>query len=58
MLATLQLFGQYIVRKMFDLNPWPPHESRPVPPSRLNTVYLNFLARLRDWWAFLRRKPR
>jgi len=53
MLATLQLFGQYTLRKMFDLNPWPAHENRPAPPPRINP-----LVRLRAWWRFLRRKPR
>jgi len=31
MLATLQLFGQYTVRKMFDLDPWPEHAHPPAP---------------------------
>ena len=53
MLATLQLFGQYTLRKMFDLNPWPPHP--PHPPSSTRT---NPLVRLRAWWNSIRRKPR
>ena len=53
MLATLQLFGQYTVRKMFDLNPWPPQA--PHPPSLTRT---NPLVRLRAWWKSIRRKPR
>jgi predicted PurR-regulated permease PerM len=53
MLATLQLFGQYTLRKMFDLNPWPSVEAHPVPPPRINP-----LVRLRAWWQSLRRKPR
>jgi predicted PurR-regulated permease PerM len=53
MLATLQLFGQYTVRKMFDLNPWPPHEPRPLSPPRTNP-----LVRLAAWWKSIRRKPR
>ncbi len=43
MLATLQLFGQYMLRKMFDLNPWPEmaHHTAPSGPSlraRLNAL--------------------
>lgn len=53
MLATLQLFGQYTVRKMFDLNPWPPHEPRPLSPPRTNP-----LVRLAAWWKSIRRKFR
>lgn len=53
MLATLQLFGQYMLRKMFDLNPWPPHEPRPSSPPRTNP-----LVRLVAWWNSIRRKPR
>lgn len=53
MLATLQLFGQYTVRKMFDLNPWPPHEPRPPSPPRTNP-----LVRLRAWWRSIRRNKR
>jgi len=52
MLATLQLFGQYVVRKMFELNPWPAHENRPAPPR------IHPLVRLRAWWQSLRRKRR
>jgi predicted PurR-regulated permease PerM len=41
LIATLRLFGRYVYRKMFDLDPWPelPHPS-PLPP--------------RETWAFLR----
>jgi hypothetical protein len=53
MLATLQLFGQYTLRKMFDLNPWPLVDAHPVPSPRINP-----LVRLRAWWQSLRRKPR
>ena len=53
MLATLQLFGQYMLRKMFDLNPWPPQEPRPSSPPRTNP-----LVRLVAWWKSIRRKPR
>lgn len=32
LLATAQLFGTYIVRKMLDRDPWPPEEEAPPPP--------------------------
>jgi predicted PurR-regulated permease PerM len=32
-LASFLLFGRYIMRKMFDLNPWPQTEDEPPPPS-------------------------
>ena len=32
-LATFLLLGRYIMRKMFDLDPWPPVEEVPPPPS-------------------------
>jgi predicted PurR-regulated permease PerM len=53
MLATLQLFGQYTVRKMFDLDPWPepPRSAEPAGPK------ISLLTRLRDWWTSLA-KPR
>ncbi len=51
MLATLQLFGQYTLRKMFDLDPWPPHEER-----RTSTRRSKLLTRLRSWWKSTRRK--
>ena len=53
MLATLQLIGQYTIRKMFDLNPWPLQEPRPPSPPRINP-----LVRLVAWWKSIRRKPR
>lgn len=53
MLATVQLFGQYTMRKMFDLNPWPPQAPRPPSLPRTNP-----LVRLRAWWNSIRRKPR
>ena len=53
MLATLQLIGQYTIRKMFDLNPWPLQELRPPSPPRINP-----LVRLVAWWKSIRRKPR
>ena len=32
-LATVLLVGRYIMRKMFDLDPWPPMEREPDPPG-------------------------
>jgi hypothetical protein len=32
-LATTLLLGRYIMRKMFDLNPWPKTETEPPPPG-------------------------
>ena len=50
-LATLQLFGQYVLRKMFDQDPWPEGEfgatTQPTQP---------LLARLRQIFSLLRRK--
>jgi predicted PurR-regulated permease PerM len=53
MLATLQLFGQYTLRKMFDLNPWPPQVPRPLSITRTNPI-----VRFAAWWKSIRRKPR
>lgn len=48
-LATLQLVGRYILRKMFDQDPWPEPESDATPVQPL-------LARLRRSLDLLRRK--
>ncbi len=32
LLATLMLLGRYVMRKMFDINPWPPGEITPTAP--------------------------
>jgi hypothetical protein len=34
-MATLRLIGQYIYRKMFDLDPWPTPPARPRPPTEV-----------------------
>jgi hypothetical protein len=34
-LATLRLFGQYVYRKMFDLDPWPERPARPRAPAEV-----------------------
>jgi predicted PurR-regulated permease PerM len=51
MLATLQLFGEYVLRKMFDQDPWPEAELE-VDTQPAQT----FLARLRQTLNLLRRK--
>jgi len=33
-IATLRLFGRYIYRKMFDVDPWPEPPPQPTPPPR------------------------
>jgi len=48
-LATVSLLGTYIMRKMFDLDPWPEGEAAPVPPigaewfARLRAITMNRL---------------
>jgi predicted PurR-regulated permease PerM len=51
MLATFQLFFQYVVRKMLDLDPWP--APRETPPLLQRT---NLFVRLQLWWRSIRRK--
>jgi len=41
-LATFLLFGRYIMRKMFDLDPWPKTEPEPPPPS-IRQIIMNFI---------------
>ncbi len=41
-MATLRLVGQYVYRKMFDLDPWPDPPARPRPPTEVR------------WWRWLR----
>ena len=47
-LATLQLVGRYVMRKMFDLNPWPEPEGA-IKPFEIPWVGRLF-RRLRAWW--------
>jgi predicted PurR-regulated permease PerM len=51
LLATLQLFGTYILRKMLDRDPWPEEEARP-PAERKPRWWRRFLR----WWRSLRKK--
>jgi len=41
-IATLRLFGRYVYRKLFDIDPWPPAPPEPEPPPQ------------RDWLRWLR----
>ena len=50
-LATLKLFGQYTVRKMLDMDPWP--EPEELPPDQPKP---SIPKRLRDKWLSLRKK--
>jgi predicted PurR-regulated permease PerM len=51
LLATLQLFGQYVLRKMFDRDPWPPgHDTVPLPSAILP------FHNLKTWWRSRRKK--
>ncbi|MFH2104107.1 MAG: AI-2E family transporter [Chloroflexota bacterium] len=52
LLATLQLFGGYTLRKMLDQDPWQIPEQPETPPPGPG-----MLARLRDWWRARRQKP-
>ena len=42
-LATILLLGRYVMRKMFDLDPWPPVQAELHPP-----IGSEWLARLRQ----------
>lgn len=46
-LATVLLLGRYIMRKMFDLDPWPETEPEPPPPSIRDIIqnFAQFLSR-------------
>jgi len=51
LLATFQLFGAYLVRKMLDRDPWPPEEDvTPPPPTP------KFQKKIRQWWQDRRSK--
>lgn len=53
-LATIKLFSQYAIRKLFDLDPWPEHEVRtqPIEPSFLRRG----LRRIKAWLKLSRGK--
>jgi predicted PurR-regulated permease PerM len=45
LLASLQLVGQYTIRKLLDKNPWPPKEDILPPPH-----VPKWLRKIRVWW--------
>jgi predicted PurR-regulated permease PerM len=45
LLATLQLVGRYIIRKLLDRNPWSPEDEN-LPPTRAP----KWLRKIRSWW--------
>jgi predicted PurR-regulated permease PerM len=45
-LATINLLGRYILRKMFDQDPWPEHEEQ---PEKFKFPWKRFFERLNDW---------
>lgn len=53
-LATLMLFGKYGLRKMFDLDPWPPSER---PPKTLELPWVRLYRRLRAWLRARKTNP-
>lgn len=55
LLATFQVVGVYVMRKMLDQDPWPPEAPPAKPPS---PTYLQRLGRwLQRWWRRLLRRP-
>jgi predicted PurR-regulated permease PerM len=56
-LATFLLLGRYIMRKMFDLDPWPPTEETPPPPS-VGELLKNFLQFIKSRFAKAREEAR
>lgn len=52
-LATIQLIGRYVIRKMLDLNPWP--ESYTTELVDRETPWDRSRRRLRAWWRAIRR---
>lgn len=53
-LATLQLVSRYVLRKLFDLDPWPEAEKPPPPPPEIPLrrwfEILQAWLRQRRWW--------
>jgi predicted PurR-regulated permease PerM len=50
-LATVMLLGRYIIRKMLDMDPWPPEE---VKPRVTQPIWLRAARRLQAMWRWLR----
>ncbi len=51
-LATLKLLGQYVIRKLFDLDPWPELETIPKPEE--HSLLGRFFRRLQGTWRLRR----
>ncbi|HEX7973138.1 MAG TPA: hypothetical protein VF498_01910, partial [Anaerolineales bacterium] len=54
-LATLKLLGRYILRKMFDLDPWPASD-KPVAPVEL--PWMRAANQLRVWFEGVQARRR
>jgi predicted PurR-regulated permease PerM len=52
--ATLKLFGRYLIRKMFDLEPFPPSEHK---IQVIEFPWARLQQRLQAWFHFLQRRP-
>lgn len=46
LVATLKIVMRYVIRKLFDLPPWPPEESLPPPSPLVSTALLKRLTHL------------
>ena len=53
-LATILLLGRYVMRKMFDLDPWPPVETELHPPA--GTELIIRIKQLRRYFPALRER--
>jgi predicted PurR-regulated permease PerM len=51
--ASLKLLAGYVVRKMFDLDPWPSSEDAVSTPEM---PWSRWLERLRKWWALIKER--
>jgi predicted PurR-regulated permease PerM len=51
--ATFKLLSTYIIRKMFDLEPWPTLES-PNPSSEM--PWSKLMSLMRRWWVVIKRR--
>lgn len=56
-LATFLLLGRYIMRKMFDLDPFPQKDEAPPPPS-IGELLRNFAQFLKARFAKIRKDPK
>jgi predicted PurR-regulated permease PerM len=53
-LATLMLSGQYVIRKLFDLDPWP--ETEPISKVAEPSLFRRVIHHLQGWWKQRRGK--